>query len=27
VQGNEIMKLTIRPLTPDLWSAMEDLFN
>jgi GNAT superfamily N-acetyltransferase len=21
------MKLTVRPLTPDLWSAMEDLFN
>lgn len=26
-RGKEAMKLTIRPLTPDLWPALEDLFG
>ena len=27
MRGESGMKLTIRPLTPDLWSALEDLFG
>lgn len=26
-RGRKVMKLTIRPLTPDLWPALEDLFG